>query len=48
MMSKLAETFKPITILKLEKINETTKNLDPKYLLFQNQIPEGVNVSDNR
>ena len=32
---------------KLEKINETTKNLDPKYLLFQNQIPESVNVSDN-
>ena len=43
---KLAETFKPITN-KLEKINESTKNLDPKYLLFQNQLPEGVKVSDN-
>ena len=42
---KLAETFKPITN-KLETINETTKNLDPKYLLFQNQLPEGVKVSD--
>ena len=30
---KLSETFKPITS-KLEKINESTKNLDPKYLLF--------------
>ena len=45
-MKKLAETFKPITN-KLEKINETTKNLDPKYLLFQNQLPEGVKVSDD-
>ena len=43
---KLAETFKPITN-KLEKINETTTNLDPKYLIFQNQIPEGVKVSDS-
>ena len=43
---QLAETFKPITN-KLEKINESTKNLDPKYLLFQNQLPEGVKVSDN-
>ena len=48
MMNSLVETFKPITN-KLEKINESTKNLDPKYLLFQNQnqIPEGVKVSDN-
>ena len=44
-MKQLAETFKPITS-KLEKINESTKNLDPKYLLFQNQLPEGIIASD--
>ena len=43
---KLAEAFKPITN-KLEKINESTKNLDPKYLFFHNQLPEGVKVSDS-
>ena len=45
-MKNLAETFKPITN-KLEKINESTKNVDPRYLLFQNQLPEGVKVSDS-
>ena len=45
-VEKLAETFKPITS-KLEKINETTKILEPTYLLFQNQLPEGVKVSDS-
>ena len=43
---KLAETFKPITN-KLEKKMKVQKNLDPKYLLFQNQLPEGVKVSDS-
>ena len=37
---KLAETFKPTRKL-LEKINELTKNLNPIYLFFQNQLPEG-------
>ena len=43
---ELAKAFAPITN-KLEKINESTKNLNPKYLLFQNQLPEGVTLSDS-
>ena len=43
---KLAETFKPITN-KLEKVITATEKIDPTFITFQNQLPEGVTVSDS-
>ena len=43
---KLAETFKPITT-KLEKVVEATEKINPTFITFQNQLPQGVRVSDS-
>ena len=43
---ELAESFKP-TSNQLEKLNETTKNLDAEFQFIQNQLHEGVSVDES-